>query len=275
MEIRGDETVTITRSEFKIHQLSGYIEKIFIIEYPEKLLILDGGSGCDASEIYQYICTELGHSIKNVKLIVVSHIHPDHAGAAVILRRQYGLPIAAHPSIDNWYKNLSGLTQYVIDIMMALFVAQKRKRPLKNLFFRSRFINPDFTPIDNAPLPYFPDWSLLYLPGHTGHDIGLYHRKEQILYVADLILRLNNKFLPPFPITLPELFTATLRRIKDLKVGTLLMAHGGYYYLAPQQWQDLIAKLLPLSFPSKLKLLKPFCQVTGEINRIKGGVNDC
>ncbi|GAL18846.1 Zn-dependent hydrolase [Vibrio maritimus] len=39
----------------KIHQISGYIQQIYLAEYPEKLLLLDGASRADVGTILRYI----------------------------------------------------------------------------------------------------------------------------------------------------------------------------------------------------------------------------
>ncbi|GAL35099.1 Zn-dependent hydrolase [Vibrio maritimus] len=39
----------------KIHQISGYIQQIYLAEYPDKLLLLDGASRADVGTILRYI----------------------------------------------------------------------------------------------------------------------------------------------------------------------------------------------------------------------------
>jgi len=109
-------------NNFTIHKIKGYIETIFVAEYKEKILILDGGCSCDSILVEEFITNELKRPMTDVKMNFVSHAHPDHAGGAPILRDKYKIPIAAHHEIDKWYAGFGGFLQQKTDIMLAGFV---------------------------------------------------------------------------------------------------------------------------------------------------------
>ncbi len=245
--------------DFKLHFLGGAIEVLFFAEYDDKILMLDGGSRPDVPVIENFITGKLGRKISDLKLVVVSHMHPDHAGAAYFLRKKYGIPIAAHPEADLWYEKFCGALQQRLDIFLASYVAKKRLK--KNLqFLFPKKINPDFILQDNQPLPFFPDWKVIYAPGHTSHQIVLYHPQEKILYAADVLIKLKDGFKLPFPTELKLFAKNTLLKLSKLPVKKLLLAHGGI--ITPQDSEKLFLSLIEqldeknLAF--QMKLLKIF-----------------
>ena len=63
----------------KIHTLSGYIQHIYLAEHEHGLLLLDGCSRADVETVSQFITETLHRPLSDLKLIVVTHMHPDHA----------------------------------------------------------------------------------------------------------------------------------------------------------------------------------------------------
>ena len=78
------------------------INTLFIAEYEDSLLLLDGASPADI-EVIEKFCTETLHRpVSDIKIAIVSHMHPDHSGAAPLLRKKYGTKITAYKNIDQW-----------------------------------------------------------------------------------------------------------------------------------------------------------------------------
>lgn len=75
-----------------IHTIQGYIQTIYLAEYPDKLLLLDGASRADITYLCQFIEQQLARPLSDLKVVVVTHMHPDHAGAAHRLRALTGCP---------------------------------------------------------------------------------------------------------------------------------------------------------------------------------------
>jgi len=254
---------------FVIHELSGQIgQSIYLAEYKDRLLLLDGGCRADAQLVSDFIVKKLQRSIEDLKLVVATHSHPDHSGAVFTLRKEYNVPIAAPLDTDLWYSGIGGWIQHKVDICLAWFMQIKLKLPKKRLFFK-RNITADFNLSDGDLLPEFPDWKIISTPGHSLYDIVLYNEEESLLYAADLVLKVKEKFLPPFPVTLPKLMKISLKKVSQLKVKRILLAHGGIIdnpsgniFTDPLQWiygnGNMNFKLLMFisEFPSVLKKYK-------------------
>ncbi len=210
----------------KIHSLEGQIQTIFIAEYPDRLLLLDCGTRADGPLIIDFIKNRLKRSISELTLAVVTHMHPDHAGSAAWLRKKHGVALAAPTKIDRWYSGFGGFLQHVIDIYLAQFVVFRQRRPYRCLW-HPRFVRADHELEDGEILPGFDDWQVLSLPGHTSHDIVLYHRESRTLYASDSMVIVKGRFALPIPILLPDHAYRSLDRLEGLPFENVHLAHGG------------------------------------------------
>ncbi|HPU49580.1 MAG TPA: MBL fold metallo-hydrolase [Syntrophomonadaceae bacterium] len=212
-------------NSLRIHQLEGYIQNITLIEQEGRLLLFDSGCINDVKRIKRYCRESLKRSPADIKLTAVTHIHPDHAGGAVCLRKKFGIPIAAHKDVDRWYRGLGGLLQHQLDCYLATSVAFRNRRRLEQIHY-SRTINPDYPLEDGQTLPFFPEWKVMHVPGHIAHDLAFYHEKEQVLYIADLICDVKGQPHLPLPIVFPKKMAESFDRLGSLPVRVILRGHG-------------------------------------------------
>jgi glyoxylase-like metal-dependent hydrolase (beta-lactamase superfamily II) len=255
--------------DFKIHVYKGHMQNNFLIEYRDKILLIDGGSRPDAASIPGYLEEKLGKTTCDIKLIAVTHCHPDHAGAAGFLRRKFGIPVAAHNDIDIWYSGISGAFQHISDILQARFMAIKLKSRQKLLYYSNR-ISPDYRLDDMSPLPFFKDWTAIHAPGHTTHNMMLYNKKNRILYVADTIIESSNRYMPPIPVLFPAAMKETLDKIRKLKPGFLLLAHStGAVIPYSQAIIDEVLNRLDSRMPLYIRFFYLIAKFTGEYRKHK------
>tara|TARA_R110000744_G_scaffold2188_5_gene8609 strand:+ start:1798 stop:2550 length:753 start_codon:yes stop_codon:yes gene_type:complete len=224
----------------KLHCLNGYIQNIYLAEYANKLLLLDGCCRADIPVIENFIVNQLKRPMSELALIVVTHMHPDHAGAANILRKKYGCKVAAANVPGQWYSGLDGKLMHLTDMLLTLWVAGRQKKVKKYIYYSSS-LTPDYYLVDQAVLPGFEDWSVHFTQGHTDRDISLHHKETKQIYVADLMVKVRGAFIPPYPVFYPNRYLESLKKIKALNVESVLLAHGAKAELTEQQWQQLIA----------------------------------
>ncbi|TWI74401.1 glyoxylase-like metal-dependent hydrolase (beta-lactamase superfamily II) [Desulfobotulus alkaliphilus] len=237
----------------RIFVAEGYIQALLFALYPDgRVLALDGGCHCDVPAMESMLEKELGRQWTDVKLQLVSHIHPDHAGAAPVLKRKYGLLMAAPEGINRWYAGAGGFLQHKIDISLGYFVVYAMKKRWKNIYYR-RKVCMDHVLKDGDLLPGFPDWQALSAPGHTNHDMVFYHAQSKTLYAADVILYVNRRFQLPFPVSIPHEMEESLLRIRNLDVERLILAHGGV--LQVEGMAEIVDGLLALLARTRLSPL--------------------
>ena len=212
-------------SSLRVHHIKGYIENIILIEHDHGLLLLDSGCISDVKRIAAYCRKVLQRSPSDIKLTAVTHMHPDHGGGAVCLRKRYGIPVAAHENADLWYQGLGGALQHKLDCYMASSVAFRNRRRLERILYNRR-INPDSFLQDGQSLPFFPEWQVIHVPGHTIHDLAFYNKQEQVLYIADLICDVKGKPQLPLPIVFPRQMAKSYDRLGATQAKVILRAHG-------------------------------------------------
>ena len=241
----------------KIHKLQGHIQSIYLVEYTDKLLLLDGCCRADISMLKQFITHELNRPFSDLKLIVVTHVHPDHAGAAHKLRHLTGCKIASANMPTQWYKGLKGRCMHLVDIALATWVASRMGKTRKNLWY-SPHLKIDFALAEQDKLPGFDDWCVLTTTGHTDRDLSVLHLPSKRIYVADLLVKVKGRFIPPIPVYYPAQYLASLLKIQALQPTSVMLAHGGEVTLTERDYAHVLTvaprKPFTLWTPAKSKL---------------------
>lgn len=232
----------------KIHRLQGYIQQIYLVEYPDKLLLLDGCCRCDVRMVRHFIENDLSRKISDLKLVLVTHMHPDHGGGAHIFRRISGCSIASADQRKQWYGGIRGFFQYFIDIFLGHLMARRMGKPKTNLWYWP-YLRPDIRLRHGEALPDFPEWCVYETPGHTDRDLSAYHAHSGTVYVADLILRLKSGFAQPLGITNTKQYIASLKFVHSLNAQKFLLAHGGEAVLNDADFERLV-----FTTPSKMEV---------------------
>ncbi len=225
----------------KIHTIPGYIQSIYLVEYADKLLLLDGCCRADIGIITRYIANTLARPLSDLKLLLVTHMHPDHAGAAHKLRKITGCKIASANKTSQWYSGIKGKALHLLDISLAAWVAGRIGKPRRNLWYNPH-LYPDYYLDDQQILPYFDDWQVLTTTGHTDRDLSVMHIPTKRIYVADLLVKVKNRFIAPIPVNYPQQYKASLTKVMALKPTSVILAHGGEVELDQVAFEQLIKK---------------------------------
>jgi glyoxylase-like metal-dependent hydrolase (beta-lactamase superfamily II)/8-oxo-dGTP pyrophosphatase MutT (NUDIX family) len=132
--------------------------------------------------------------------VVLTHHHPDHAGAASACANRYGVPVRAHP-----------LTARALRDTVA--------------------VRGDLRDGDRLDLGLCPDgsgrWQLeaLYTPGHAPGHLAFWEPRYGLLFPGDLASTLSSVLIAP-----PEgdlaLYLDSVARLRELPARLLLPAHG-------------------------------------------------
>ena len=135
---------------------------------------------------------ELALAPRELRAIVVTHAHVDHAGAAAALREATGAPIHMHPR----------------DAVRAGFPVDDDLRP-------------------GGAAPFLPGVTVLGAPGHTAGQVVLrWNRHGGVLIAADAATHLDGR-LDLAPVCEdPAAATRTFGRLHRLAVDVAVFGHG-------------------------------------------------
>lgn len=167
------------RHLFKIPVAPGIAIDRFVYSYlivGETITLIDTGvAGCETA-IFEYI-RSIGRNPMEISLIILTHSHPDHIGAAKAIREATGCSIMAHPAERAWIEDVD---------------RQNRERPV-----------PGFSTLVGGPVSLDhelaegdvidPDGTeeyeirVLHTPGHSPGSISLLLEAEGALFCGDAL----------------------------------------------------------------------------------------
>lgn len=167
------------RHTFTIPAAPGIVLDRFVYSYiifGETITLIDTGvAGCEKA-IFNAI-RSAGRDPAEIALIILTHSHPDHIGAAKAIRDASGCSIAAHPAERGWIEDVE---------------RQNRERPVPgfatlvggSVQLDHELVDGDgIEPDDTRAV----DLLVLHTPGHSPGSISLWMESEGTLFSGDAI----------------------------------------------------------------------------------------
>lgn len=210
----------------------------------EPLTLIDAGpnSGKALDELETQLA-ELGHSIEDLELIVISHQHIDHLGLVEIVARRAGAEVAALDRavqvIENFGDDAERDDQFAAALMLRHGVDEDVARALQSVsrIFRAWGAKAKVTrPLADGEVLRLRDRELevLHRPGHSPSDTVFWDGERRILIAADhLIKHISSNPLITRPLDGADrrtkalvAYIASLRRTRAMPAEVVLSGHG-------------------------------------------------
>ena len=170
---------------------------VYVLDDDGELTLIDAGLPNEAPKVLDYL-RRTGRDPQQVKRIVLTHRHGDHAGAVGEVAASTGATVFAHPA-------------------EAAALAAQPNAPQKVEHIT-----------DGAVLPVFEGLRAIETPGHTTGHLCFYLPDRKVLFTGDAMLNRDGVSGPVAQFTpdMPRAHESLRRKIGDLDVETLCVAHG-------------------------------------------------
>jgi glyoxylase-like metal-dependent hydrolase (beta-lactamase superfamily II) len=140
----------------------------------ERLCLIDTGVAQTEGVISKALET-IGKNLSDVDIIILTHSHPDHIGAASLIQRQSGAQVWAHRSEQAWIENTE---------------RQGRERPIPGfarLVSGPVTVNRLLSDDDILSLGKHSTLRVLHTPGHSAGSLSLLSDEQGVLFCGDAI----------------------------------------------------------------------------------------
>ena len=160
--------------KYTITQIKGGTDNCYIVSDGDNAILFDTASGDNLQQV-KAECSKY-----NLKLIVLSHPHFDHAENAEDLSKYFNIPVAYNEKDDNIFDDYKsqplksyGIVGFVVlNMSLKVLSETKVKRP------ENRFYVKEGDTLGNYG---FPDIKVIELPGHSWGSIGLVVSDDALL----------------------------------------------------------------------------------------------
>jgi glyoxylase-like metal-dependent hydrolase (beta-lactamase superfamily II) len=167
-----------------LYSISGCMSRMHLLVSPEGAVLLDTGFPGDTRRIRR-VMAKAGISATQVRAILLTHGHIDHAGNAAELKAWTGAPIYAHP-FDQ--AHLDGTHRYTGAARVCGLL-----EIVARTITRYRATKIDIEISDGQLLPFWGGLRVVHLPGHTIGHCGFYSQKHDLLFSGDLWARVMRR----------------------------------------------------------------------------------
>ena len=203
--------------DLKITYIKGGTDNCYLVSDGKAAFLVDTSSGKSLPKVLEE-CSKY-----DMKLIVLTHPHFDHAENAADIAKKFHIPVAYHQADDEIFDNYESqpLKSYgavgfvVLKLSLKQLSQTKVARPDDTFFVKEG---------DTLEAFGFPEAKILELPGHTRGSIGVLVSDSELI-VGDA---LDNWIRPGVGHLYYDLDVQrrTAQRIRDLHASKIYYGHG-------------------------------------------------
>ncbi|MDA0797466.1 MAG: MBL fold metallo-hydrolase [Chloroflexi bacterium] len=202
-----------------VFQLSSLGARVAAIEHDGDVMLVDTGARGSFPLVAKSLAS-LGLSTDRVRSVVLTHSHPDHAGALATVVARTGATVGVHDDDADVLE-----THDDVGSLFPLLPARFNRK-----LSRSMYDGP-VTPSDRFVEDVTLDWpdpvQLIHTPGHTPGSVSLYLPAIKMIMVGDALQYRFNRLAGPARLVTHDYAQAlrSLHRLVELDFETMVFSH--------------------------------------------------
>ena len=199
------------------------VGRVYLIEDPDGLTIVDAGLGFAAAKILTQL-RQKGHAPEAVKRILITHAHPDHVGGLHALQKATGAAVLALAEEQPYLEGKKPIPR----------ANQAEVRGIARLM-ASGESTPVAAPVQvHRPLhdgelisEVLGGLQVVWTPGHSPGHTAYWQAEKGIIFCGDVMMRMTGLSLP-FAAFTPSMAEnkRSIRRVVELEPRIVCFGHG-------------------------------------------------
>jgi glyoxylase-like metal-dependent hydrolase (beta-lactamase superfamily II) len=161
---------------------------VYLVQSGSGWVLVDAGWRGSAAAIERAATSLCGSA---PRAILLTHIHPDHSGAAGTLARRWRVPVYGHPDELPMARGeylpefAMPLDRYVVVPLMRLLPDRVRARSVDDIADVTFPLDPE------GRIPGVDDWRWVHTPGHTPGSVAYLRPADGVLISGDALLTVD------------------------------------------------------------------------------------
>lgn len=204
----------------EIVPISCGMSNCYLVLGPKGVVLVDSGGKGSLANIARGLAQK-GKTLQDITLLLLTHNHSDHTGAAEYLRREHGIPVGLHPDDGHGGQPLTAGEGMRGKLLYAFSARAVKKAPP---------VEYDVALADGMDLsPYGVEAWVVHVPGHTVGSVGVLLADKQFV-AGDMYMN----HMGPAPAYIAEDFKKLAwsnEKLHRLGVAKVWPGHGAPFAL--------------------------------------------
>ena len=218
---------------------ASWYTNVYVIEGGDGHILVD--SGWDSQEslwALQEGMKAANLKLRDIKKVVITHIHPDHYGLSTKIKQICGAQVAIHRIDAGFifprYKDFADLIKKTEELLRQNGAPEDELTQLKEAsLWMNKYVTPDLPEVkledgDTISNDSF-EFEVLWTPGHSAGHVCLYERERKFILTGDHVLYdtiPHVGFNPQSGDNPLGDYISSLEKLERLKVNFILPGHG-------------------------------------------------